>query len=161
MPGNRATVRQCYTTVHGVSPSLCARLVPTVWLIQRWNAAESSHSGNNIHVETVLPRPVAHLLWMTFGEGIADELPRRIPSPSASVCSARSGSFGVACRPADIRTRHSSPSVVVKHCRRGKSAAEVPRPLPPFHFPPIPLSTFPPLPPSHSSSFPLFHFPEP
>ena len=89
-----------------------------------------------------LPRPVAHLLWMTFGEGIADELPRRISSPSASVRTARSGSFGVACRPADIRTRHSSPSVVVKHCRRGKSAAEVPRPLPPFHH----------------STFPLFHF---
>ena len=33
-------------------------------------------------------------------------------SPSASLRAARSGSFGVACRPADIRTRHSSPSAV-------------------------------------------------
>ena len=43
---------------------------------------------------------------------IADEVTRRIPSPSASMRTARSGSFGVACRPADIRTRYSSPSAV-------------------------------------------------
>ena len=45
---------------------------------------------------------------MTFGEWLADEVPRRISSPSSSVRTARSGSFGVACRPADIRTRYSS-----------------------------------------------------
>ena len=43
---------------------------------------------------------------------IADEVTRRISFPSDSVRTARSGSFGVACRPADIRTRHSSPSAV-------------------------------------------------
>ena len=36
----------------------------------------------------------------------------------------RSGSFGVVCRPADMRTRHSSHSAVVK---RGRSAASASR----------------------------------
>ena len=49
---------------------------------------------------------------MTLGEGFADELPRRTSSQSASVRTARSGSFEVACRPADIRTRYSASSAV-------------------------------------------------
>ena len=56
----------------------------------------------------VLPRSVARLLQTTFGEWLANELLRRISSLSAFVRTARSGSFGVACRPADIRTRLSS-----------------------------------------------------
>ena len=40
-------------------------------------------------------------------------------SPSASVRTARSGSFGVTCRPADIRMRHSYPSVVANLPWRG------------------------------------------
>ena len=40
-------------------------------------------------------------------------------SPSASVRTACSGSFGVTCRPADIRMRHSYPSVVANLPWRG------------------------------------------
>ena len=61
---------------------------------------------------------------MAFGEWFADEVTLRISSPSTSVRTARSGSFGVDCRPADIRTRHSNLSVVAK---RGRSAASASR----------------------------------
>ena len=47
-----------------------------------------------------------------FADTTCRDMSRRIPSPSASVRTARSGSFGVACRLADMRTRHFSPSVV-------------------------------------------------
>ena len=49
---------------------------------------------------------------MAQGIKCVDALPRRIPSSSPSVRTACSGSFGVACRPADIRSRHYSRSVV-------------------------------------------------